>query len=185
VTRSNHRLFVAFDVPEEHRLWLHDQTRELRDGLSAARWIPLENQHVTLKFLGPIAAEKLDAVGAACTAAARAIAPGPLRLGPLGAFPNVRRARVLWAGIADPGGVTTALAAALDRHLEPLGVAPESRGYTPHLTLARLKTPTSLHDLPELPVAPEAFPLQEIVLYRSHLSPRGSTYEALARAPLA
>lgn len=180
------RLFVAFDVPPEHRLWLQGNVvAPLRD-IEGARWTDPEGQHVTLKFLGSVAAGRLDDISAACRTAAGSSVSTTLRIGHPGAFPTLKRARVLWAGIEDGTGVAATLVAELDKSLRPLGFEPETRGFTPHLTLARFKVPVSLeHRLPggDPSVLP-AFPLTEIVLYRSHLSPRGARYGSVARFPL-
>jgi 2'-5' RNA ligase len=73
----------------------------------------------------------------------------------------------------------------LDEGLGSLGFAPEKRAFTPHLTLARFKTPMRLPDLPPLSAAAlVGWPAGSIVLFRSHLSPRGARYEALSDYPM-
>jgi 2'-5' RNA ligase len=125
----------------------------------------------------------LDAVRAGVGEAVKDAAPVATRLTAVGVFPSVRRTRVVWAGLEDPGGTLASLAARLDDLLADL-VEPEARPYTPHLTLARLNPPRDLSEFaPELvglSVASEPFSIDRVVLYRSHLSPHGATYEPLA-----
>jgi RNA 2',3'-cyclic 3'-phosphodiesterase len=178
------RLFVAVTVPDERLRSLASDVEGL-PGEVGGRWTDIENQHVTLKFLGSVPSELISKLEEILGAAASAEKVSDLSLAGLGAFPSRKRARVLWAGIEDEREVLTRLAATLDEALEPLGFAPEQRAFTPHLTLARFKTPQRLPDLPLLGDASrESFPARSIVLFRSHLSPRGARYEALSDYPL-
>lgn len=172
------RLFVAASVPEHELAWLREATEGLRDRWPGARWTSAENQHVTLKFLGSTPPDRLSDLLAACSAVAEQIRPSELALEGLGAFPSRTRARVLWAGIHDPALTLTAAAAALDDRLAPLGYTAEKRAFTPHLTLARFRSPVRIGVLPDLPPT-LAFPLNGFGLWRSHLSPRGARYEQL------
>ena len=172
------RLFVAASVPESELVWLAEQTVGLRERWPSARWTALENQHVTLKFLGSTPPDRLAAVEAACAGVAEGIEPSELALEGLGVFPSSNRARVLWAGLHDPVETLARVAGGLDHHLEPLGYPVEKRRFTPHLTLARVREPVRIDSLPDL-VRAKAFPLEGFGLWRSHLSPRGARYEQL------
>ena len=180
------RLFVAARIPDD-RLDLLDAALEpLRAKLTNARWVPVDNQHLTLKFLGWSPVDLLDGVSATCTMVAAGRPGGRLALTDLGAFPSKTRIRVLWVGIDDPSGVLGALAADLERAFEPLGFPSEGRAYTPHLTVARFKLPVPLKSgFPSL-LGPSiaSFELDEITLFRSHLSPKGARYEAIGVFPL-
>jgi O-acetyl-ADP-ribose deacetylase (regulator of RNase III) len=105
----------------------------------------------------------------------------------VGVFASPARTRVVWAGLADPDGRFGAIARRLDAKLEDYFV-PEKRELTPHLTLARINPPRDIREFaPELvglSVASREFPVDDLVLYRSHLSPKGATYEVLERFPL-
>lgn len=173
------RLFLAVSVPEKQLSWLADEVAPLRRQWPELRWTPAENQHVTLKFLGSTAPERLEDVVAVCAAVAATRQPSEVRLAELGAFPSPRRARVLWAGIADPADTLRTLASLLDEALAPLGFAAEKRAFTAHLTLARAREPLRLDQLPALGEPPPGFPLHAFGLWRSHLSPRGARYEQL------
>ena len=180
------RLFVAVSVPIEVLRALDRAIEPHRAGLPGARWTPVANQHLTLKFLGSLAAERLPALTEACGGVATGVATGSAAVSGLGAFPNERRARVLWAGIDDPDGVFVRLAGGLDARFAALGFEPEKRSFTPHLTLARLKTPASVRALvEEVAFRPEPFEVASFHLFRSHLSPKGARYEILDTFPLA
>ena len=182
------RLFVAVDVPAMVKDALDAKVAPYRPRVPAARWTRSTDWHVTLKFLGSTWPRMLDTVRGAVREAAGDVAAGSTHLTEIGAFPNVRRARVVWAGLADEGGTLAALAGRLDELLADL-VEPEDRPFTAHLTLARINPSRDIRefapDLVGLPVTSEPFAVERLVLYRSHLSPHGATYEPLAEEPLA
>ena len=173
------RLFTAVRVPRSLLEWLDGAVGELKQ-VPGTRWTSLDSQHVTLNFLGWVESSVLPQVVAAVDAAAREHAPSQVSLGPLGAFPRERRARVLWAGLLDASGLLRALADDLGERLRAVGYEPEERAYTPHLTLARLGTPRSFEGLlPELPDPPGPFTVDRVTLFRSRLHPAGARYEVL------
>lgn len=179
------RLFVAVRVPAGHLRAVDAALGPQRERFAAARWIPVDNQHVTLKFLGWTTDDRLADIRVAAAATAASVEPGRVRLTTLGAFPSARRARVLWVGIDDPEAVMTTSAKALDDRLVPLGFQAEEREFHPHLTLARFKVPRPLpEDLPDVTAGLGAFDVDEIVLFRSRLHPKGARYEALDAVPL-
>ena len=156
-----------------------------RDSFEGARWAPVENQHITLKFLGSTLSDRLSAVSDAITSTASGVAPRAATLTSLGAFPSGRRARVLWVGVDDPDEVMATAARRLDAALEPLGFRVEKRAFHPHLTLARFKVPRLLPaELPEVAAGLEPFAVDELVLFRSRLHPKGARYEAIDAFPL-
>ncbi len=153
------------------------------------KWVPIENVHLTLQFLGGVPEERVEDVGAAVAAAARTIPALHLELQGTGAFPSARRARVLWAGIGGDLEGLTALVAELGRRLSPLGFPPEARAFSAHLTLGRSRDPRGLPGLAAAlaHVADTGSPrwrATDVVLFQSRLSPAGPIYQALARAPL-
>jgi RNA 2',3'-cyclic 3'-phosphodiesterase len=180
------RLFVAADVPETHLAWLERKTIPLRDHYRGGRWAPIANQHVTLKFLGSTPLDRLDDVAKVCATVAQTNEASAVALAGLGSFPSTRRMRVLWAGLIDERELLKKLAADMEQAFEPLGYKAEARDFTPHLTLARFRSPVRLSEplpdvgLKELP----AWPVDRIRLYRSHLSPKGARYEVLEELEL-
>lgn len=180
------RLFVAARIPDDRLALLDAEVAPLRAKLTNARWTPVENQHLTLKFLGSTPVDLLDGVHATCAMVAAGRSGGKLAMTELGAFPSKRRIRVLWVGVDDPGNSLGAVVADLERAFEPLGFPSEGRAYTPHLTLARFKLPVPLKSgFPSIDTSAIApFDLGEITLFRSHLSPKGAHYEVMGVFPL-
>jgi RNA 2',3'-cyclic 3'-phosphodiesterase len=174
------RLFVAASLPREELVRVDAATRDLRDRLIGARWAPVENQHVTLKFLGRTEPGMRTEVERAIQGVTAAHAPASLSVAGLGVFPSPRPARVLWAGLRDEAGLLTSLAGDLATAFEALGYEPEKRAFSPHLTLARFRQPVPIEagllDLDE----GARFMVTKIELYRSHLSPKGAQYEVMA-----
>lgn len=171
------RLFTALDLTPEVANALRDLL-ELLQPAARLRWSRPENLHLTLKFIGEWPEEKLDDLRRAL--AAVAVQPVDVKLAGLGFFPNARAPRVFWVGIDAPPEMA-ALAARIDRAIEPLGIAPEKRPYSPHLTLARIQEHTALNRLHEairsLPSTDfGAFVADRFYLYQSRLTPIGSIY---------
>lgn len=178
------RLFLAVDVPDETKAALEQALAPYRSRVPGARWTGRDGWHLTLKFLGATPPRLLEPIRGAAAAVARGAAPMRAALTEIGAFPTPRRPRVVWAGVGDAAGGPSeglvALAAGLDEALGEWFV-PEHRAFTPHLTVARLGTPRDLAEhapgLVGLPVSSAPFPVDRLVLYRSHLSRDGARYE--------
>ncbi len=140
-----------------------------------------------MKFLGSTWPRLVETVRHAVKSAAAGQSSFETALTEIGAFPTAKRARVLWAGLENPQGRFGALVEALDDLLRE-NFVPEKRAFTPHLTVARLNPPANLldaaPDLFETSLGSRPFPVDRLVLYRSHLSPRGARYEALDRFSL-
>jgi RNA 2',3'-cyclic 3'-phosphodiesterase len=180
VSGQSLRLFVATDVPRDDLQWLQERIAPLRDELKNARWTPVANQHVTLRFLGPTPAEQLESVTETLAATARRHRPAEVSLSRTGAFPSWRRARVLWMGLDDPKKLLSGLASDLNHGYEALGYRSERRGFTPHLTLARFKVPVALRDSVRLQATDRPpFRVERITLWCSRLHPNGARYEVV------
>lgn len=181
------RLFVAVDMPEETKGALEQKVNPWRERLGAGRWVVRDNWHVTLKFLGRTWPRLLPVVAASGREVASTVVPFQVRLSGLGVFPGQSRARVLWAGLDDPDGHLTGLSEGLDAALAK-DFTPEKRAFTPHLTVARFNPPIPMREHAEAlagtPIDAPPFTVDRLVLYRSHLSPRGARYEALEGFPL-
>ena len=175
------RLFTGLDLPED----VIGSLRKLLDRLQPAariNWSPPENLHITTKFIGEWPEQRLAELNSAL-AALEPRAPIPVRIRQLGFFPNPRSPRVFWCGIEAPG--LEALAAASDRATAALGVPPETRPFSPHLTLARIKERlnlqpllTAIDALPSIDFG--RFVADRFFLYQSRLTPKGSVYTKLA-----
>ena len=176
------RLFVATEVPQGVRSAVAEAVAPLRERFPKARWVPVQNQHVTLKFLGSTYPRLVDWVSAAVGEAVSRHGAFATRVEGLGAFPNARRARVLWAGLDDAGSAFARLAADLDEALSK-EFAPEERAFTPHLTVARFEPPVPV-DPDEIAFETEPFEVGRVVLFRSHLRRPAPVYEPIGTFPL-
>jgi RNA 2',3'-cyclic 3'-phosphodiesterase len=176
------RLFVASEVPEGIRAAVAGAVAPVRERFPKARWVPPQNQHVTLKFLGSTYPRLVDWVTATVGEVASRHAPFTTRVEGLGAFPSARRARVLWAGLDNRGSAFERLAADLDEALSKEFKA-EKRAFTPHLTVARFE-PTVVVDPDEIAFQSGPFEVGRIVLFRSHLRRPAPVYEPMVVEPL-
>jgi 2'-5' RNA ligase len=183
------RTFVALPLPGKIAEGLGRLRARLEPDTPGARWIETRNLHVTLAFLGDVAAADLAGVCAAAAEAAAPIDPFELTVEGLGAFPGPVRPRVLWAGLTGPGvEALRELQRAVADAMRGAGYPPDNR-FDPHVTLARFKpgrgTRTDLSPiLGRQRGQPTAFRATEIVVSGSRLTPDGPEYTALARGAL-
>jgi len=181
------RLFTGLDLPLEVIRALDALLDKLRP-TARIKWSPPANLHITTRFIGEWPEERLPELRAALEE--MPLPPAiSIRIQELGFFPNPRSPRVFWAGVQAAPGLAE-LASNTDRALGPLGLEPEARQYSPHLTLARIKDPVPLEKLragiaalPSLDFG--RFTADRFFLYRSQLSRAGSVYTKLAEFPLA
>jgi RNA 2',3'-cyclic 3'-phosphodiesterase len=186
------RTFIAVNLPADVLTRIGQVQSELKLAArsGAVRWAAPEQIHLTLKFLGDIASASLPELEAALRRACVGIGPFELRAEGLGGFPDLRRPRVLWAGIAGDLSSLHALQENVVRETEAWG-KPEERVFHAHLTLGRIKdyNPRGLRELAariESMPAPQlgCWQVTELHLMRSELSPDGSCYTCLAEISL-
>ncbi|MBZ5610389.1 MAG: RNA 2',3'-cyclic phosphodiesterase [Acidobacteriia bacterium] len=180
------RLFTGIDLPEDILERLERLLMHLRPA-AHLKWSPVYNLHLTLKFIGEWPEEKLPQLKAAlCSMPARP--PIPADVKGLGWYPNPHHPRVFWVGV-QAGEALPALVRDIDAALTPLGVAPEDRAFSAHLTLARIKDPVPLQALRNAIAQLEsldfgAFTVDRFYLYRSQPGAAGSIYTKLSEHPL-
>jgi RNA 2',3'-cyclic 3'-phosphodiesterase len=190
------RLFVALTPPEAVREAVAERVDRCRGELPPARWVGTANLHLTLSFLGTVEPGAVPDLGAALAAAFAPHAPLTLRLAGAGCFPPRRPARVAWVGLEVDEGIDRLLAlqrAAAAAARAVLGLAPESRPYSPHLTLARPREPWHAEAIAAFtrsfaPALGESFRVTEGVLVESELGKgpgRTARYSDRAAFPLA
>jgi 2'-5' RNA ligase len=175
------RLFVAIDLPERHRMELV----ALAGGIPGARWVPPENIHLTLRFIGNVGGDQMTDIDHSL---AQVRAPGfDIVIQGVEHFRRGRKPSTLWAGIAKNPALMT-LQDKIEAALVRAGVAPDGRKFTPHVTLARLKDAPRgrVHDmiarngLMRLP----PFPATSFTLFSSFLARSGAIHRVEATYPL-
>lgn len=181
------RLFVALHPPPAALAELEAAVAPLRGDWPALRWTGPDRWHVTLAFLGDVAEGKLDELTVRLARAAGRHQPAELRIGPGGAFPSQRRARVLISRIEGGQPALAALAASVAAGARRAGAPPpdEGRRFRPHLTLARCRQPTDVGAVVEAldGFAGTTWVAAETHLVRSHAGPK-PWYETLGSWPL-
>jgi len=187
------RSFIAIELPNELKLGLSQLEAQLKSGKQpGVKWVNPYSIHLTLKFLGNIAVDRTNEVTKAMSEAVQGISPFHLEVKDLGVFPNLRRVQVVWVGISGEVDRLGQLQQRIESNLARLGFAPESRPFTPHLTLARLRNQASLDErqrLGEL-IANTRFEVaytikvDTISLIRSQLTREGAIYSRISAVGL-
>jgi RNA 2',3'-cyclic 3'-phosphodiesterase len=178
------RTFLAIRVGDEVEAAIYHLIEELRAPNDGVAWARRDKLHVTLKFLGAaVDSARLAPLAEAIAEVSNAAAALQIRTRGIGAFPNLRRPRVLWTGLESQALVR--LATQIEGAAAPLGFERAERPWAPHLTIARIRDPRRVASLLGRLQAAEQSEfgesrVGEIALYRSHLSSTGSTYERLA-----
>ena len=141
------RSFIAIELPDELKLGLAQLEAQLKMSKQPwVKWVDPYSIHLTLKFLGSIAVDRISEIIGVMEAATQGIPPFRLEVKDLGVFPSLRRVQVAWVGISGEVDKLSRLQRHLESNLARLGFAPESRPFTPHLTLARLRNQASLDE---------------------------------------
>lgn len=175
------RLFIAIEFPDDIKKAL----ARLRVDIPGARWVPLEQIHLTLAFLGELDENSL---GLLTNELSKIQTPEfKLRFTGTGCFPDRRRPRVLWVGL-EPEARLINLAAKVRTAVLACGIPQEERRFSPHITLARLKVPATRESgaFLELQV-PKRFPAHSVrafTLFQSCLTPQGAIHNQISSFPL-
>jgi len=187
------RCFVAIELPDEAKEGLARLKRELeRTEHKFVKWVNPRGVHLTLKFLGNIHSKQVTEVTEAMRTAVQGISRFHLEISDVGAFPNLKQARVLWVGIGGAVDKLSRLQQNIESALTALGFAKEERSFVPHLTLARIKqgaSPMERRGFGEL-VGTTIFEdkyhveVEAVSLMRSQLTPAGAIYTRLTTVAL-
>jgi 2'-5' RNA ligase len=183
------RLFIAINIPKKERDRIHRSTRPLRERSFPVRWVPSELFHLTLKFLGEVPESSLAVVEKVLEKVAGNTDPFPMEIGGFGAFPTIRRPRVLWLGV-EPSPALRCLKQDLEWALSEKGFDRETRAFHPHFTLGRARGEDGAGAFRGLDVLASELTYQsearvwKMDLMESHLSASGPRYEVLANFPL-
>ena len=180
-------MFCAFELPEVLRSQIHAHSRRLRDSVSdvAASWSRPENIHLTLNFFGSVDQARVAVISAAATRVIDKFSSIQIQVARTGAFPRPSWPQVLFIGIQDPSGALSNLQKQLADEFAREGFPKEDRVFRPHLTIARVRNPHRAADLAQthfdMGFDTVALTLEELVLFRSELSSKGSRYTPISR----
>jgi 2'-5' RNA ligase len=182
------RLFVAIDLPDD----LSADVAAAQDRFGThpgLRFTDPSQAHVTLAFLGEVAADRVERFSEAIEAAVDA-GPGPFEttIGGFGAFPSLDYISVVWTGVRQGAGAMTDLHDHLEDRLTPLGFEPDDHAFTPHVTLARMDDARGKETVQRVVREEDptigSFRVEEVRLKQSELTPDGPAYSTAERFPL-
>jgi 2'-5' RNA ligase/ribosome silencing factor RsfS/YbeB/iojap len=184
------RAFIAVEIPIAIRQAVREVTSDLQKGMgSLVRWVPMENMHLTLKFLGDISASNVDMLTQMIRSEVDLY--NCFQLNGLGSFPDLKRPRVIYIGIQAPAALVT-LHRGIESASRRLGYESEERGFSPHLTIGRVKQNVTVTEQQTIRRALAGAKIDSlgtarvdsVHLFRSDLKPTGSVYTLLYSAPL-
>lgn len=183
------RSFIAIELPDELKSELVQLEAQLKSiDQPFVKWVDPYSIHLTLKFLGNVAADRIGEITKAMEEATQGVSSFNLQVRDLGVFPNLRRVQVAWVGLSGEMDKLARLQQRIESSLETLGFTPESRKFVPHLTLARVRNRASLNErqrLGEL-IASINFDtvhnikVDSISLMRSQLTREGAIYSRIS-----
>jgi 2'-5' RNA ligase len=176
------RTFIAIPLPQSMLSEIENLIQVMKKRSADVKWVKSQSVHLTLKFLGNLSSEDLTKVFSGMNRLFRT-PPEKFQLntGSLGAFPNIKKPRVLWIGIGGPGiEALQKLQADIETEMGKQGFPKENRKFSPHLTVGRIKFSRNLSLLVEA-FSAYSFPIQDfivdrILVMRSDLRPSGAVY---------
>jgi len=182
------RSFIAINLPSSVKERVELVHKEW-DALSPhVRWVAPQNVHVTLKFLGDVAEERVTVIGDALDRMVASFPPFGFTVTSFGVFPDLRYPRVVWLGIGEGADQVSALQATVEAEMERLGFAPERKPFRSHVTVGRMKSPRGRRVLAEFLQSDarieERVEVRDIALMKSELRPTGPIYSLLRAARL-
>lgn len=183
------RLFLAIELPSTLIDDLAVALAPLRSESPELDWVATEKWHLTLKFFGEVGDERLESVVSLTDVVATSHRPFSMLLGGVGAFPNFRRARVLWIGVQQEARLEL-LQHDLELEGDAAGFELEGRAFRPHVTLARVRAPLEVDHVRRLRRTARridftaAHAVSEITLLESTMAPTGAHYRRVHAAPL-
>ncbi len=181
---SNLRVFIAVTIDDrtkERISQIQEFLKKIGDGV---RWVRPQAMHLTLKFLGEIVEDELDRIYEASLRAVCQKKLFPISFGGFGVFPNLTSPRVIWMGIEEGREELVDLAKNLEVELAKIGYPPEKRGFTPHLTLGRVKGWVDRRRLENVLVSYQiegirGIEAEKIEVMKSDLRPTGAIHTSL------
>ncbi len=179
------RTFIAIDIPEDLKKKIASVQEQMKQFNAPVRWVSKPSFHLTLKFLGYIDESTVSTVCKQLDAIAQSFKPFRISLRRLGTFPDLSSPRVIWMGVRDDGDLLSQINEKVESAMDTLDFEKETRPYSPHLTLGRVKGKDNLFRLATFiklygdnQIIGE-FPADKMHLFKSTLKRSGAVYEKL------
>ena len=177
------RTFIAVDLPQGVKMEIDKMIAGFRQLNANVRWVKAANLHLTLRFLGNIPEESVSALADSIRGNAVGFGPFDLALSDLGAFPNLRKPRVIWIGSGSGTDRLKGLAAKVEQAAIESGFGKGDKPFSSHLTIGRVKFPKGLDQLmvqiEKTGYESPPFDVSEVAIFKSDLSPAGPKYTKL------
>lgn len=174
------RTFIAVELPEEIKKKIGEIQAPLKRTNAFVSWVKPGNIHVTLKFLGEVPEERIEEVFEATEKAVEGAERFTMSLKGMGGFPNLKRPRVIWIGTGSGEEALSLLAKRIEEEMEKIGFPREKRGFSPHFTIGRVKSPKNIEQLAarveSSDFQTEEIEVAEVVVMKSQLTPSGAIY---------
>ncbi|MFC1658834.1 RNA 2',3'-cyclic phosphodiesterase [Candidatus Omnitrophota bacterium] len=185
------RTFIAIVLSQEIKAFLSNIEEELKQARADVKWVEPDNIHLTLKFLGEIKEDRALEVQSVLAEVAQSNSPFSLYLSAIGAFPKLEYPRTIWIGVTSEQPVLK-IAEALEKGMLKIGMPAESRSFSAHITLGRVRSALNRKSLIEkiesfnkgLPACGPELKVSTLTLFKSTLTPHGPVYETLLSSPL-
>ncbi len=181
------RCFIAIEIPGPLKRSIGEMMEDLRKSGADVKWVPEENIHITLKFLGGTEETLVKTIRDSLSQKLSPYSSFYITISGMGCFPDERRPRIVWVGIRDAGEVGE-IQKGIEAEMKNLGFPPEGRNYSPHLTIGRVR---SQKRIPEMMGRLGAYrsasfgdmEVRAVTLMQSELKPSGAEYRPLAEIP--
>jgi 2'-5' RNA ligase len=178
------RTFVCIEVPPSIKARIEELQRLLRRHDVPISWVKASNIHLTIKFLGDLAASRISSVRRAVERACQTITPFDITVDATGGFPSTKNPRVLWVGLGLLPDKLRRLHSNIEAELAGEGFAREAKRFAPHLTIGRVRDSSKARQTVEALLsagfAAETFRATQVIVMRSELHPSGSIYTSQA-----
>ena len=178
------RVFLALELPGIIKEYLLTATKNMSQRVSGVKWVKAEGLHVTLKFFGEIGDEKVQEIGEALQGINKQRIAMPVQLKEISAFPDLMRPRVVVVTFQEGVDNVKAIFHDIESRLLATDIRKETRGFTPHITLGRVKDAAPVLKRNILPLEEKRFLLDNLVLYQSTLTREGALYTPLKKIKL-
>lgn len=183
MSEGTYRAFIAMELPSEVKDAIWNGAKPALGMLkSLVKWVPPENMHLTLRFLGEITLNTSDKLRESLRQISSQFYPIKFKVGIPGVFPSWKEPRVLWVGLDIVEGDINLIQSRIEQQAQMVGLHQEKQKFHPHITVGRVKTPSlfisntwknvKIQQMPE-------FIVEKITLFKSTLNPGGAIYEVV------